>query len=524
VSQIDQDVSTALATIREWRNSFITINRVPLDILSLISTHLYFQNDRLRASFVCRHWRRTLLQRAELWSQPLLSKGEIYVKTLLERAKGSALEVTVDGAIPIRTMALFSSHTERITALRFPYSLWATIRTFLEVNPNPLPRLHTLEILVAQEAGSDGFDGVVAPTSPLLFSSAVNLRTFNLNVFSGRSPSFNHFVFPNLDLFELLAAPSERFRVSELLDFLEASPTLRTVSIEVIAAVSFEGVPEGRVITLPNVTHLQLIVAYSGPVYKIATHISCPSARGASFTCQAEIGDPIPEEIFPSLVSLNAIIGQYSRSPAKEVTLDMRAAPAVTCGLIFRPTDATLIELRFVVTNKDKNVLYSTLAAMYDEVFTQAAVTIRNHPQMSNLKLFHITHDFRPSNPIAVSRIANETGELFKSLGPIDELFISYRDPPASLHSLFTRQKGDVEEPAVAPPTKQLTIWNTVCTSDEECAAIVGLAESQHALGVPFERLVILGGTVFAGIEERLRPWVGNVENCYDELVETNGD
>ncbi|KAF9783877.1 hypothetical protein BJ322DRAFT_1109723 [Thelephora terrestris] len=36
VSQLDRDASIALATIREWRNSFAHVNRIPTDILSLI--------------------------------------------------------------------------------------------------------------------------------------------------------------------------------------------------------------------------------------------------------------------------------------------------------------------------------------------------------------------------------------------------------------------------------------------------------------------------------------------------------
>ena len=45
VSQLDQDISTLLTTIREWKNSFVRVNRIPLDILSLIPTYLPSNDD-----------------------------------------------------------------------------------------------------------------------------------------------------------------------------------------------------------------------------------------------------------------------------------------------------------------------------------------------------------------------------------------------------------------------------------------------------------------------------------------------
>ena len=62
VSKLAQGTSAAPATIREWINSFTHINRVPFDILALIPTYLPSQMDRLRATFVCRRWRKTFLQ------------------------------------------------------------------------------------------------------------------------------------------------------------------------------------------------------------------------------------------------------------------------------------------------------------------------------------------------------------------------------------------------------------------------------------------------------------------------------
>jgi hypothetical protein len=95
VSELDRGISTALATICEWKNSFIHMNRAPLDILFLIPTYLHSQNDCLRASFVCRHWHRTFLRHARLWSKLTLSKGKDYVKTLLKHTKQSLLDVII---------------------------------------------------------------------------------------------------------------------------------------------------------------------------------------------------------------------------------------------------------------------------------------------------------------------------------------------------------------------------------------------------------------------------------------------
>ena len=78
--------------------------------LPLIPTYLHSQTDRLSASHVCRHRRRTFLQHAALWSHLFLSNGEVYVKTHLERARGSPLDIITDCDAPVGTVALLSSH------------------------------------------------------------------------------------------------------------------------------------------------------------------------------------------------------------------------------------------------------------------------------------------------------------------------------------------------------------------------------------------------------------------------------
>jgi hypothetical protein len=511
VSQLDQDASVALATVREWRNSFVPINRIPLDILPLIPTHLP-SNDRLRASFVCRRWRRTFVQCAELWSQLSLSMGEVYTKTFLERAKGSALDIIVSYEPPVSVMRLLSPHAEQIRRLSFVHNQLRDIQRFLEVNSGPLPLLHTLELFTLEENSPAGFGRMTYP-SPLFFSNAVNLKAFRIHSSSMSSPPFNCFAFPNLVLFDLSASPLQRFSASRLLDFLETSPMLRTVHMKVTTEISLEGVPQDRVVTLPNVETLTLIVTDGRAGYGIAAHISCPSARFTSLSHRRESIGVIPEEIFPPPVLWNAIVHQYTRSPVEEVTLDVRTASIVTCKLTLRSADSTILELYSKVAGFDL-----LLGEVHHEVFLQATRTIRNHPRIANTKRLHIRHSVRSTETTEVSRIANEVGQLFKLIGSLDELTIHHCDLRPYLCPFLPGH--DAEEPAVFPPTKKLTISHPPCLSDadEQCTtAMVGLARSQHALGTPFECVVIRNNALLVEAEEKLGPWVGRVEYCEEE-------
>jgi hypothetical protein len=227
ISRFERDISTALVTVREWKNFFASINRIPLDILSLIPTHLPFQSDRLRATFVCR-WRRVFIQHAALWTRSILRNEKDYVTTLLERAKGSALDVVAIRRAPLDTGTLLSHHTRQIRHLSFPYNGWTDILTSSEVNSRPLPLLRTLHIRIA---APHNLPGMLTVPSPPLFSGAVDLKAFAFHSQSTRL--LNRFAFPNLTTFKLTTCPTLEFNVSDLLSFLQASPALRTVKVEI---------------------------------------------------------------------------------------------------------------------------------------------------------------------------------------------------------------------------------------------------------------------------------------------------
>ena len=509
VSQLDQDTSTALAIIREWKNSFTHVNRVPLDILSLIPTHLSSHEDRLRATSVCRHWRRTFIQRAELWTELFLSKGDAYLKTFLERAKGSQLDVIAECGVPIGTMALLSPYTKQIRRLEFSLDGRANFKRFLQVNPGPLPLLHTLTINT--EGDSEDLDS--ATPSPSLFSNATNLKFFRFHSTSDLWPFVNSFTFPTLVSFDLsLFAPNE-FRASRLLEFLEASPMLRTIRMDITGSIFVHDIPRERIILLSDVETLTLVVSDGRSGRKIATHISCPSARSVTLMHEAHVNDPVMGAMLPDSVSWDAIVRQYTRNVVEEVTLEIKPGFATTtCKITFQYPDATFIDLGFEVTEDARGQAFLPARVRY-EVLTEATRTILDHPQLASIKRLHICHSYLVYSSREAAHVANEVGRLFKSLGPLDELTIYYCDLRPYLNPFFDPPGEHIEFPSI----KKLTISHPTRSHEEQYAtAIVRFAEAQHARGIPFERVVIRMERVFVGMEKRLKPWVGSVE-LYDD-------
>lgn len=471
---------------------------------------------------MCRHWRRTFLQHAALWSRLFLSKGEGYAKTLLERAKGSPLDIIANLTDHVGTMTLLPPHARQIKYINFTHNHWTDIQRFSEVNFGPLPLLDILQIDAVVEFDLDGPDVMTPPSLPL-FSGATNLKHFTLC--SEGSPFLNHFVFPNLTTFKLSTAPGENgFRVLELLNFLEASPTLQAVHMKIIAVVIRGGVPRERVVVLPNVETFYLVMIDGAPGYEIATHISCPSARNVSLMHETDPENLDPREIFPTSVVWSAIVRQYSSSPVEGVELEIKTLwdNIITSSLIFRSSNSATVRLGFKLSASDDDDsddgLQIPLGDLACELFSQASRIIRDHPLLSSIKRLYIEHRPTASDSDHLKRMASDIGGLFKSVVSLDKLTFCGCDPLSYLTPLDLPEFHNMEQPVVFPPTKELTISHPLTVlSEEECmAAIVGLAKSQHAGGVPFERVTVCMEKLPATMGRMLEPWVG-VADCHDE-------
>ena len=464
-----------------------------MDVLTLIPTHLDKQGDRFRASFVCRHWRRTFIQRGELWTQLFLSKGEAYAKTLLGRAKGSTLDITVGFPDPTTTLELLSSRSKQIRSLTLSSS---HVKVFSQAVPGPYPLVHTLTIDVKNGPYYSNSSWLSIP-SPL--------------------------VFPNLVSFDLQAGSPEDFSVLQLLDFLESSPILETVRMKIAGYSCLEGIHQGRVVILPNIKHLDLtmdnrLTMYNcGPSSRIAAHISCPSARFTSMKEEIYYDSTIEEDILPHLVHWSAIIHQYTRSLIEEVAFELEAREDVKCRLAFRSLDGAVIELCYNVTIGDEDsdtVEEGWLHRMvYERLLTEATGTIQNYPQLANIKRLRILHYSFPIYSSEMEHTEKEAARLFETMGPLEELAI-HCDPRPYLHSFLTPRSSQTGGKIVFPQIKGLTILYCGSYWRNE---VKSLAKSRHAQGIPFECLTFLDGMP-PGIEKDLRSWVGSVKYCRSRL------
>jgi hypothetical protein len=437
------------------------------------------------------------------------------VKALLERARGSPLDISTRYNIPVDTIELFLPHTRQIRSLTFRPHHWSGIERFSKITFGPLPLLRTLEISAIMEPRQDI---PYYPKTTPLFSNAVNLERFILH--SQDRPLFNHFVFPNLTTFEL--STTNEFQASGLLDFLEASPMLRTVHM-IIGNVLLEDVAQGRVVVLPNVQTFSLVINDGVPDYELTAYISCPSASHTSLTYKKYTRDMTTDRdilMFPTVTSWNTIVRQYTRSPVEVVTLEIGPFQNLTiigCTLTFQSPDMNVIKLGLEVYGyiDDENEFQMSLEEMVIEVFSQASRTVRDHPPLHNIKRLHIGCEFYFREPAKLRGIANGIGRLFGSVGPLDELTIRGFDLRSYLAPFLDLPEfQDMDQPIVFPPIKELTISHPMMMdNNERMAAIVELAKSQHALGVPFERVTICPGMLPAEMVEMLESWV-SVADC----------
>ena len=158
-----------------------------------------------------------------------------------------------------------------------------------------------------------------------------------------------------------------------------------------------------------------------------------------------------------------------------------------------------------------------SLPEMGWEIFFQALVTIQNHPLLPHVKRLHIKQASFMFNALKMRSAASKFGELIGSLGHLDKLTIYGCDSRIFLAN-FLNNSGlsRLLQPLAFPQTKELKIlYPSIGARAIEAACaetIVELAKSQHALGIPFERVTVRTFDPLPEMAERLRRWAAVVD------------
>ena len=444
----------------------------------------------------------------------------LLVNTLLGRMKGSPLDIIADYyRSPIHDTTLLSPFAQQIKSLELKRASSNEVQDLSVAISGPLPLLHTLKI--DAKGYLNGPVSRVAPTLPL-FEGAANLKNFVLDI--KRFPSLCHFTFPNLTTLRF-ATWINAYPVSQLLDFLEASPALQWIRILIEARRFCEDVPPGRVIALPCVKTFSLNITSYGSGCEITTHISCPSARRVEFGHWLECsGDNVPNAIYPPSTPWNAIVHQYTKSAVERVVFEMTMDEDfdIDCSITFRSSDGATLKLCY--THHTGEVEYEMKAILEERlpgIFSQAFQTIRDHPLLANVKHLYI----RGRNLVGgnLELVTNAVGRLLGSMGPLENLTLDGCDLRPYLDAfLDTPLFPRAIQPSSFPPIKELVIINPVQSFHDDkvyAAAIVKLARSQYTRGVPVKR-VKLRTTVPPPVIGELADFVSAVEWCETPLDE----
>ena len=440
--------------------------------------------------------------------------------------KGSALDIVISANVYPSTIALLSTHAQQIKHLKFPHTHWSDILSFSKTITEPLPLLRTLKIHTTWNRRNQPY----VSTTPLLplFGGFVNLEEFDwcsdapLGLDTKLTGSLGRFIFPNLTTFKLTVSPIEGLNASDLLNFLKTSPLLRKVEVDIFGSIMPGRIPQNTIIILPNLETFSM--CGRGGVYESATHISCPRAKRISLTNNTfDTNMTYGREIFPAPASWMTILHQYPTSPVEEVTLKVEDAgrfishhTVTTYSLTFQSSDETFICLSSGLHDGhlEEERLDLTRGEMRREILSQACRAIRSHPLLSHVKRLHITNTSETLGFDDLLATVDVVGELFTSLGPLDELTIRGRGLDVIL-APFVNLPGLRCPKQEFPHVKKLRILEPLMLNKRHCMdGLEEPAKLQHGLGKPFELVTFFARFIPETEVEGLRPWVSAVE-CY---------
>ena len=309
-----------LSLVRSMKNSFAPINRIPQEVLSLISDHCDTDEELITMTHVCRGWRKQFTSRSSLWT--FLDCASVdQTRVYLERSKTSPLEICLgeEECAPFLNDAFLLTvpHLGRLKSLSIAGSsndLIELTKYFVHCRAPLLEKLRirftctnppTIQAAI--------FDGDLSSLRELRLSGVLsNLPWKNLS---------------NLTTFDFRQVPSDKISVTRLLDLFERAPVLRIIKL----AYAFPktcNAPHERMVSLP---HLKLLDITAQQVHSILLdHLSIPT--GASLMLEFDFSDeksPIPTYLPSTMKNLGNIshitsinLHYRSRKPGMDLRLE----------------------------------------------------------------------------------------------------------------------------------------------------------------------------------------------------------
>ena len=295
---LEHEVLEVLSLVRCTKNTFLSVNKIPPEVFSLVAHHCDTDEDLITLTHVCRRWRVILVSCPSLWTN-LGCKAIDKTRVYLERSKASPLKISLEDFQPLGdAFLLLLPHLGRLGSL----SLFGTRSNFLELTKHlgsPAPLLKNLKLVVIadepvlQDTVFDGdlsslhrlhLDGVV---SNMAWKDVSNLRTLVLRDIRGENVSVN-----------------------KLLHLFERAPLLRKIDLWNAFPDSSDA-PPGRVESLPNLEFLRVDTRARKSHAVLLNHLSVPI--GAQITQNFVFDDadsPIPFHLpraFENLKNLSNI-------------------------------------------------------------------------------------------------------------------------------------------------------------------------------------------------------------------------
>ena len=234
VAALEQDTLAALSLLRSMRNTFVSINRIPPEVFSLILDYWERQDaerDAIALTHVCHGWREIFTSRSSLWTH-LDCKDAEKTHTHIGRSRSHPLEISLMRweRIPYCNDALLMAipHIGRISSLTI-YVLSDALSRLLNHFPFPAPFLKELKIVLH-------YDGLAHDPRPATIPNTIlpdcspPLRKLRLSNVATDLPWRN---LSNLTVFEFRHFPDtvDSLFVGQLLNFFESAPLLRKITL-----------------------------------------------------------------------------------------------------------------------------------------------------------------------------------------------------------------------------------------------------------------------------------------------------